>query len=245
MSTALREIPGWYIEFQAALLRQAPRPGEIDQKTAEKWTGGQIRLKESLANCLLSETSVEPARPEPLLHLVESLNVPATLAPFIAKEKFIVDTNSAANVPIGNIERNFELWFLTGKGKIENPLTERTLHYAKLLKASQDGPILDELGGVDNFETTLSELFFLMELQKDGRYGPLLNNSQRNLFYIRDTTDVIRTVCVCSGALWLKHGWVIGADLIRCPHRKWNRGSRVFYRNPTPASSGPLAPAQA
>lgn len=53
MSTALTEVPGWYIEFQAALLRQAPRPGEIDQVTAEGWTSNQKVLKKNLAGCLL------------------------------------------------------------------------------------------------------------------------------------------------------------------------------------------------
>ena len=54
-STALtlKEVPGWYIEFQAALLRQAPRPGEIDQTTAESWTSNQKSLKKNLTSCLL------------------------------------------------------------------------------------------------------------------------------------------------------------------------------------------------
>ena len=42
-STAL--VPGWYVEFQTALLRQAPRPGEIDQVTAEGWNNNQKSLK--------------------------------------------------------------------------------------------------------------------------------------------------------------------------------------------------------
>ncbi|MDE1874813.1 MAG: hypothetical protein KGH68_01975, partial [Patescibacteria group bacterium] len=67
MSTALLEIPGWYVEFQAALLRQAPRPGEIDQITAERWTTNQKGLKKNLAECLVPRpvTHLETVRPEP------------------------------------------------------------------------------------------------------------------------------------------------------------------------------------
>ena len=50
-STAL--VPGWYVEFQTALLRQAPRPGEIDQVTAEGWNNNQKSLKKKLADCLV------------------------------------------------------------------------------------------------------------------------------------------------------------------------------------------------
>ena len=51
-NTAL-EIPGWYVEFQAAVLRQLPRPGQIDQFTAEGWTDNQKSLKKNLSECLV------------------------------------------------------------------------------------------------------------------------------------------------------------------------------------------------
>jgi hypothetical protein len=43
------EIPGWYIEFQANVLRQLPRPGEIDRVTAEACNRSQAVLKAALA----------------------------------------------------------------------------------------------------------------------------------------------------------------------------------------------------
>lgn len=48
-------IPGWYIEFLANALRQLPRPGELDQVTAEGWSKNQKALKEALARTLLPE----------------------------------------------------------------------------------------------------------------------------------------------------------------------------------------------
>lgn len=61
MSTAL--IPGWYIEFQTALLRQAPRPNEIDQVTAEGWTKNQAGLRRVLSANLLPPETPSPANP--------------------------------------------------------------------------------------------------------------------------------------------------------------------------------------
>jgi len=53
MSTAF----GWYIEFQAAVLRQLPRPDEIGQTAANGWCNNQASLKKNLAGCLLLYTS--------------------------------------------------------------------------------------------------------------------------------------------------------------------------------------------
>ena len=52
------EVPGWYIEFQANVLRQLPRPGEIDQTTAQGWSQHQKDLKKVLAEILLTEVWV-------------------------------------------------------------------------------------------------------------------------------------------------------------------------------------------
>lgn len=44
---------GWYIEFQAAILRQIPRPGDIKKDTGIAWTKNQAALSQSLSHCLL------------------------------------------------------------------------------------------------------------------------------------------------------------------------------------------------
>lgn len=46
-------VPGWWVEFQSAVLRQMPRPGEIDQATAESWNSNQRGLKKVLARTFL------------------------------------------------------------------------------------------------------------------------------------------------------------------------------------------------
>lgn len=244
MSTALdTEIPGWYIEFQAALLRQAPRPGEIDQTTAERWTGNQKGLKKNLANCLLPQTSVvhvEPAKLELLLDLVGTVTTSATISKFVAKDKFVVNTKRNAPVKISAVWNNFTSWFLSGKGKTEDPISEQTLRYYKLRKSSVDGPIIIELGGEEKSETTLTEMFSLMEKQKNCEDGVLFNNGYANIFYIRDQNGVLRAVYVG----WSGDGWGVDADSVGRPHW-WDGRGRVFSRNSVLESSEPSAPAQA
>jgi len=48
-------FPGWYVEFQANVLRQLPRPGEIDQKTAESLGKNQGGLKKKLFGSLIGD----------------------------------------------------------------------------------------------------------------------------------------------------------------------------------------------
>jgi hypothetical protein len=243
MSTALTEVPGWYIEFQAALLRQAPRPGEIDQTVAEGWTSNQKGLKKNLAGCLLPPTSVtvEPPKPAPsILELVWAVVVPATTSKFIAKNKFVVNTKRNASVKISYLGDNFTAWFLNGDGKTEDPISEQALRYHKLQKSSVDGPIINELGGDAKAETTLTEVFSLMEKQKNGESGVLLNNGYANIFYVRDQNGVLRVVDV----IWDDGGWNVYARSVEDPDR-WSDGRQVFSRNSVLESSETSAPAQA
>ncbi|MFA5736568.1 MAG: hypothetical protein WCX70_01740 [Candidatus Paceibacterota bacterium] len=239
MSTALTEIPGWYIEFQAALLRQAPRPGEIDQVTAEGWTSNQKGLREKLAGCLLPQASVvpvKPAKPELLLKPVGTVVIPATTVPFVDKDYFKLKRDGGICSSLGD---NFTNWFLSGDGKTEDPESEQMLRYHKLRKSSVDGPIITELGGEAKAETTLAEMFSLMEKQKNGEDGVLLDNGFSNIFYIRDKNGVLRAVLVH----WRGGGWDVGADSVGSPVR-WRGGFQVFSRNLDLEPSESSAPVQ-
>jgi len=240
MSTASPDFPKWYIEFQVALLRQAPRPGEIDQTTALGWKDNQESLKKNLADCLLPQpvaTPVEPAKLELLLEAVGTVPISTTTS------KFVRDTCRNTAVKISYIGDNFTSWFLSGDDKIEDPISEQTLRCHKLRQFSVDGPIIIELGGAEKSETTLPEMFSLMEKQGKGENGVLLNNGYANIFYIRDIAGVLRTVFV----VWYDGGWDVDAHSVESPLR-WSDGGQVFSRNPPVGGvlepSEPLAPAQ-
>ncbi len=170
-------------------------------------------------------TQVTQPRPTlSILEFVSTVSIPATAGPFVAKEKFVRGTGRKAK--IGCLGDNFTAWFLNGDGKTEDPISEQTLRYAKLRKASVDDPIIAELGGKAKAETTLAEMFSLMEKQGKGENGVLLNNNYVNIFYIKDKNDVLRTVHV----FWDDGGWGVDASSVEYPH-KWYGGIQVFSRS--------------
>lgn len=74
-----------------------------------------------------------------------------------------------------------------------------------------DEPFMTEWGGElesAKVETTLGQMFFLLEKQGKGEPGALLlNTGYLNIFYIRDTNGVLRTV----GVSWHYYGWSVYA----------------------------------
>lgn len=194
------------------------------------WTNGQ------------APQVVQPKPTPSILELVSTIVVSATTAKLVAKEKFVINTKRNAPVKISYLGDNFKAWFLNGDGKTEDPISEQTLRYHKLRQSSVDGPIIAELGGEAKAETTLSEMFSLMEKQKHGEDGVLLNNGWANIFYVKDIAGVLRAV----GVRWRGGGWGVSAHSVGRPRPGgWFGGGRVFSRNSTLESSEPSAPAQA
>lgn len=184
-------------------------------------------------------TQVTEPKPTPsILELVGAVVVPATAEKFVAKTAFVVNTKRNAPVKISAVWQNFTSWFLLGDGKTEDPISEQTLRYHRLRKSSVDGLIITELGGEEKSETTLMEMFSLMEKQKNGEDGVLLNNGYANIFYIRDQNGVLRAL----HAFWSGGGWRVSAFALEGPGG-WRDGGRVFSRNSVLESSEHLAPA--
>ena len=190
------------------------------------WSNGQVAQ--------VTQPKTKPS----ILELVSTVVVSATTSKFVAKTAFVVNTKRNAPVKISGVWDNFTAWFLSGTGKTEDPITEQALRYHKLRQASVDGPIIQELGGEAKAETTLSEMFSLMEKQKNGEDGVLLNNGWVNIFYIRDQNGVLRAVRV----FWDGGGWSVNAHSVEDQSR-WDGGDQVFSRNSVIESSEPLAPA--
>lgn len=162
-------------------------------------------------------------RPKPvelLMELLGTILVPATSNPFIARDHFVIDTSKKAKVKISYLGDNFKDNFL---GKIEEPFAGSMLRYGKLKKGSVDRPIIAELGGEAKVETTLAEMFSLME---KGEEGGLLTNGYANIFYIRDKKGVLWAVrCHGDGV-----GWFVRAFSVDDP-LEWRAGGQVFSRS--------------
>ena len=206
--------------------------------------GNKGKLGQPLTDWLASKSwevtqAVEPKTAPSILEFISTVVVCTTSSPFVAKDEFVVNTKRNAKVLISYLGDNFKAWFLNGDGKTEDPISEHVLRYAKLRKASVDGPIITELGGEAKAETTLSEMFSLMVGQKNGEDGVLLNNGYANIFYIKDQNGVLRTVYV----YWNDDGWDVDAYSVEDSSR-WDAGYQVFSRNVL-KSSETLAQAQA
>ncbi|MFA6551576.1 MAG: hypothetical protein WCV41_03570, partial [Patescibacteria group bacterium] len=168
--------------------------------------------------------------PKWLFEPIGTVNIPATTEKFVAKKKLVVNTEHTSSVKIRHIDNSFEELFLWGDGKTEDTITKQILHYAKLRKLSVDDHIIAELGGETKVETTLTEMYFLMEQQPNGEDGKLLTNGGMNIFYIRGIESVLCSVFI----LWFS---AAGADAGWCIYAKslsdggWGAGPQIFSRN--------------
>ncbi|MDD3531660.1 MAG: hypothetical protein PHV99_03680 [Candidatus Pacebacteria bacterium] len=139
---------------------------------------------------------------------------------FVSAEKFRIGETDG--VKIGWMGDCFKQNFL---GKIENGVTAAELKTHKLEQDSLDAPIIEELG--DAAETTLADLWELLEKQGVGQEGALLINGYANIFYIRDAHDELWAVHAC----WFadRGFWHVVACSITLPFR-WRAGSQVVSR---------------
>lgn len=249
-------IPGWYVEFQAALLRQAPRPLDIDQATAECWIKNQAGLHKILAESLLPpKTTVQVEKQTKslnsrsnLLDFVGTVELSVTATPFVAKDRFVKNTSDGAPVKICDIWGGLKTRFFQGEGKIEPSIGDTELRYARLKKRSVDGPIFKEIWGGKKPWVTLTEVWALLTKQPDGdkkeyKNGPLLVNGYPNIFYVE--TEVIlleeehiaydndkgKKVVLCAvDVSWTAgKGWNVSVSSV-LNDDPWCVGSRVFSR---------------
>lgn len=167
----------------------------------------------------------EAMRAVAVLEPVSTTAVPATIGKFVAKEKFLIDSGRDALIKIGYLNHNFRLWFLSGDGKIEDSKDAQVLRYHRLRQSSMDSVIIAELGGEARAEISLSSMFSLLG-QVPWKDGVLLSNGWENVFYIKDSTEVLRAVYV----YYSRGGWLVGAEGIDCPDGR-SQGRQIFSRS--------------
>ncbi len=139
--------------------------------------------------------------------------------PFKADDTFFSKSSGVKMVPHGS---NFTAWFA---GKVEEDVSEGKLCPFALTERAYDNEIIADLGGEEKAETTLTEIWRLMQRQANGEEGVLLTNGWANIFYVRDVNMVLRTVRV----YWLGGGW--SAYAIALVAFRWYDGDQVFSRN--------------
>lgn len=119
----------------------------------------------------------------------------------------------------------FDKWFIDKVEELPKSIETR-LCYQTLNHDSLDSSILAKLGGEVQAETSLAEIWCLLEKQPNGEAGPLLCYPRGNLFFVKDKDGVLRTVCA---HYWRGYGWDIYARAVDHP-TPWLRYNQVFYR---------------
>lgn len=211
-------------KFLAVVGENMPNISDVHM---QRWIEHPKDLQHVLREALLPSETCELApapQPEPLIIPVGTTVVSPTTVPFAAKDHFVVNTKPSAPVRIASLWGD-TAWFTE---KVEYPFRGSTLKYGKLSRWSVDGPMIAELGGEEQAETTLTELFALMSAQPNGKSGPLLTDGRVNIFYIKDATGSLSAVHVRWHAI--DGGWHVNASSVTYPC-EWHDGSRVFFRD--------------
>lgn len=145
---------------------------------------------------------------------------PTEPCPFKADEAFFSKTSGVKMVPHHGTD--FTSWFT---GKVEEDVPTGDLVSFTLTQSAYDNEIIADLGGEEKVETTLGEIWWLMQRQANGEDGALLTNGYANIFYVRDNTGMLRAV----GVYWGDDGWDAHAYVL--DGYRWRDGRQVFSRN--------------
>lgn len=202
-------IPGWWIEFQKAMIGQMPRPGEIDQVTAMAWADNQRGLKK-----VLSEALVPPKLRKDLLRFISAIDIPTTIEIFIAGDKFSVThrITTSTQVIIAGLNGDFVKWFLRDGENVVNRNRQCRLSRYLVQETVMDNQILTELYNMGMAETTLADIWYLLEKQGRDKPGFLSNNASGNIFFVAGQDGNVRTVHV-----YWSNGWIIDAFSLERP----------------------------
>jgi len=187
--------------------------------------GGAEQLLAAFQQRAIPKPAPKPVEPEPLLEALGTVKIYSTSEQFIARNKFVLNYGRKAKpgVRIAYLDDNFKVWYLD---KVEEPMPETVLRYAKLTRPARDDDIRAEIGA--EFEqTALAQIFGLMSDQPNGEPGILLTDLW-NVFYVPDIHGSLRAVSVRWGAS--AGGWSVSAGSVGHPGG-WRDGHRVFSRN--------------
>jgi len=207
-------------EFQKEFLEMT----QDDTQWAIQNTKEAIRLSvQAIAN--RPKTTVQTAAAILSDVVCTSSVIPATITKkFVVQDNFKADISENAKVKISYLGGNFKSWFW---GKVEDPFAGSVLFGRQLKKNLVDDLIIAELGGHEKAETTMAEIYAMMEHQANGKTGDLLISDWSNIFFVRDVNSTLRAVRVS----WRDGGWDVCAYSINYPIER-NAGDRVFSHKP-------------
>lgn len=175
---------------------------------------------------------------EPLITLTGKVEIPRMPNDFVASENFVYTLKpEAKRIGINGLGKEFTNWFLDDRRKSRAPfgpakMTYWTLHETAPHRTGEGmRGVITELGGTNNIEVTLWDIYCLVSAQPADEAGALATN-QPNRFYVLDCTNVLRAVTVYSQTHGM--GWCITASDIDEKNIRNQRGFRLFRRDTSP-----------
>ncbi len=181
-----------------------------------------------------------PLNPRPLntkfLKVLGTVTLPES-AEFVARQTFLCDTRDTARVKIKDVSEKFQQRFF---GTTEAPRREKTLRYAQLAGDSRTKrtfgrtAVAIHCGIRDDTFVTLTDVFALMENQRNGESGPLLTNGKFNNFLVMDSRDECESGSAVVVVFWGFSGWCVFMDDDQ--QSRLSHGSRVFWTVREPES---------
>ena len=160
-----------------------------------------------------------------LLEHVKTVDIPR-LAAFDVATHFRVTPESerrTTEVFIDSIS-SFAQSLIRGHNSPEPRIAKTTMHAYKMLRRSEDGPIISKLG---QKASTWSMIYELLRRQGHGQDGDLLTNGMQNLFYVLDVQGHLWSVG-CAWGVNDPHGWSIEAYLVARHQIIWSRDHQVI-----------------
>ena len=147
---------------------------------------------------------------ETLLEFLGTTIVFAATDRFDVVQKFVVNTAPDAELPISGMGSSFEA--LRNQVGVESPASEIQLRQQKLLRSSVDGPILQELGGLEKVQIFFQTIYNFLKTADRGKWY---------VFYAYGWA---------VDARWSGYGWGFDAGSVECP-RRWDGGDVVVSRD--------------
>ncbi len=183
-----------------------------------------LRKEPCWANTEILPTQAEDHCTELLVPVCE-FPIPDVPNSFAVDTKFLLNTKVDHAVKIVDISYRFADWFFD---KVEQPITERDLYCLSLSRPSLDASIISALCDGERFECLVADVFAVMKAcVSDASFRCRFYNGHANIFYVRDKSNILRSVDIC----WAGDGWQVDAHHLMDP-LKWNDGSIVLSRCP-------------
>ncbi|MDP2705750.1 MAG: hypothetical protein Q8O49_00915 [bacterium] len=166
-------FPGWYVEFQANILRQLPRPNQIGLETVQTLNKNQGELKKLLAEVLMSES------PDDYLDRVMSVTIPPL--PSLDPRDFRSELEKHG-VRIGHVPMEFSDPSLFGVTKASEEMRLKIFQSCSQLASRRFKFSLAS----GSHHVSLGQIVWLIQQQPNGEKGFLQTSGLRSVFFVED-----------------------------------------------------------